>query len=109
MVTFTLEEYPGVRFPWYGRPPINLWVMLKQYTYKRDNGVCQYCQEPTEYIDTHCHHVLELSEGGTNHPSNLKTLCRRCHKQRHPFMKSAREKLCGEGVERHDEAGLGAV
>lgn len=91
--TFELAEYPGIRFPWYGRPPIDKWVMIKQLVYQRDEGKCQYCGNPTPYEDSHCHHVLELSEHGTNHPGNLKTLCRDCHKARHPFMKSAREKL----------------
>lgn len=100
MATFALDEFPGVRFPWYGRPPIALWIKLKQFVYERDKGICQHCQEQVEYLDSHCHHVLELSEHGTNHPSNLKTLCHKCHKTRHPFMKSAREKLCGEGLAR---------
>lgn len=93
MAAFTLDEIPGVRFSWYGRPPIDIWIKLKQFVYSRDHGVCQVCKEQTEYINSHCHHVLELSEHGTNHPSNLKTLCVKCHKKRHPFMLSARDKL----------------
>jgi 5-methylcytosine-specific restriction endonuclease McrA len=91
--TFTLPELPGLRFPWYTRMPIDLWRQLRQFVYQRDNGACQYCGESTELFNCHCHHVLELSEGGTNHPSNLKTLCRECHKKRHPFMLSAIERL----------------
>ena len=90
---FMLDEIPGVRYRWFGRPGVSDWVRLKQYVYERDRGICQVCKEPTAYEKTHCHHVLELSEGGTNHPSNLKTLCHKCHKHRHPFMKSAREKI----------------
>jgi 5-methylcytosine-specific restriction endonuclease McrA len=93
MATFTVNEIPDVRFPWHGRPPIDAWIKLKQFVYQRDMGICQYCNEPTHYEDSHCHHALELSEGGTNHPSNLKTLCVKCHKKRHPFMRSARERL----------------
>lgn len=98
MATFTIDELPGKRFPWYTRMAIDLWLPLKQYVYKRDNGLCQYCGKPTPYEDSHCHHALELSEHGTNHPSNLKTLCRECHKNRHPFMKSAKDKHCGMGA-----------
>lgn len=90
---FVVDDIPDVRFPWYGRPNIDNWIKLKQYVYQRDGGICQYCLQPVAYEDSHCHHVLELSENGTNHPSNLKTLCRECHKARHPFMRSAREKL----------------
>jgi 5-methylcytosine-specific restriction endonuclease McrA len=91
--TFTLNKIPGVSFPWFRRPSIEIWRKLKQYTYERDGGKCRYCGLSVEYLDTHCHHIMPLSEGGTNHPDNLKTLCRDCHKKRHPFMFTAREKL----------------
>lgn len=97
MATFTIDDIPYRRFPWYGRMCVEDWLPLKQWVYERDKGHCQYCGEQVEYIKSHCHHVLELSEGGTNHPTNLKTLCVDCHKERHPFMKSAYERLCGEG------------
>lgn len=90
---FQLDEIPGVRFPWHGRPKPEDWVKLKQYVYARDHGICAYCGQQAEYAETHCHHTLELSEGGTNHPSNLKTVHVRCHKARHPFMKSVRDRL----------------
>jgi len=90
--TFEVPDLPGLRFPWYTRMSIEIWMPLKQYVYQRDKGICQYCDIQFEYKSTHCHHVLELSEGGTNHPTNLKTLCIPCHKDRHPFMKTAKEK-----------------
>jgi len=93
MSYFTINEIDGILFPWHGRPQVDDWIKLKQYVYQRDEGICQYCLQPVEYRDTHCHHILELSEGGTNHPSNLKTLCKDCHKARHPFMLSVRDKL----------------
>jgi 5-methylcytosine-specific restriction endonuclease McrA len=86
-------ELNGKYYPWYRRMPVAQWREIRQYVYTRDGGKCRYCDAPVELYECHIHHVLELSEGGTNHPSNLKTLCRKCHKQRHPFMKSAREKL----------------
>jgi 5-methylcytosine-specific restriction endonuclease McrA len=93
MKHFIIPELPDLRFPWFSRPPIDLWIRLKQFVYERDGGLCQYCKQQVEYRSTHCHHTLELSEGGTNHPSNLKTLCIPCHKKRHPFMKNAKERL----------------
>jgi len=90
---FELPEFPNKKFPWYKRPPINLWRILRQYVYERDLGRCQYCNNETELTDCHIHHVLELNQGGTNHPSNLKTSCRDCHKKRHPFMMDARDKM----------------
>jgi 5-methylcytosine-specific restriction endonuclease McrA len=88
---FELPELSGYRFPWYGRMPDDLWRILRQFVYERDGEKCQYCDDQTELFDCHCHHVLPLSEHGTNHPSNLKTSCKPCHKERHPFMKSAKE------------------
>ena len=85
---FIVDEIPDTRYAWYGRPKIEDWIKLKQYVYERDKGICQYCEQQIEYDKTHCHHILELSEGGTNHPSNLKTLCIGCHEERHPFMKN---------------------
>lgn len=93
MTTFQIPELPGLRFPWYGRMPIELWTPLRQYVYERDEGVCQYCGNLTELYESHCHHVLDLQHGGTNHPSNLKTACKDCHHERHPFMKTALERL----------------
>lgn len=93
MKHFTIPEFPNLRFSWYTRMPLDLWIKVKQHIYQRDNGQCQYCQEQVEYKSSHCHHTLELSEGGTNHPTNLKTLCVPCHKKRHPFMLTINEKL----------------
>lgn len=85
---FKLDEIPFYRFQWYGRIPLEIWRPLKQYVYERDKGICQKCKKQFKYEDTHCHHVLELSEGGTNHPSNLKTVCVPCHEEIHPYMKN---------------------
>ena len=89
---FSLLELPGLVFPWYKRMPEDLWRAMRQHVYQRDHGRCCYCVGPTELFECHCHHVLPLSEGGTNHPTNLKTLCPVCHKTRHPFMLTAKEK-----------------
>lgn len=35
------------------------------------------------------HHVLPVSQGGTNHPSNLVTLCSACHAGRHALASAA--------------------
>jgi 5-methylcytosine-specific restriction protein A len=90
MATFEIE---GVRYPWFGRMPEYLWRKLRQFIFQRDAGRCQYCTQPVELVQCHIHHTLELNQGGTNHPSNLKVLCKPCHKNRHPFMKTASEKL----------------
>ena len=90
MVTFELN---GKQYQWFKRMPDNQWREIRQFVYERDNGICQYCGEHTELNECNIHHVFELNQGGTNHPSNLKTLCKNCHKKRHPFMFTARDKL----------------
>lgn len=61
----------------------------------RDNFTCQDCGEFHAYknkhgvyipIDDGClevHHILPVSEGGGDEPSNLVTLCKACHRKRH--------------------------
>lgn len=90
---FELPEYPNLKFPWYKRPSKYLWNILRKFVYSRDNGICNYCKFNFELFQTHIHHVLELSEGGTNHPTNLKLLCIDCHKIKHPFMQDGGDKL----------------
>ena len=90
---FQLDEFPGVHFPWYGRMPIDLWRMMRQYVYERDRGICQYCGKPVELFKCHIHHVLALYEGGTNHPTNLKTACPKCHRKHHPHMLTPQERF----------------
>lgn len=93
MVVFDLPDFPTLYFPWYNRMPAHLWHILRKFVHNRDNGECQYCGAPVKLEEFHCHHVLPLSEGGTNHPSNLKTLCKSCHKKRHPFMLNPLQRL----------------
>jgi 5-methylcytosine-specific restriction endonuclease McrA len=89
MVKFSINEK---EYPWFTRMPIIQWREIRQFVYERDGGLCQYCGKVVRLDECHIHHVLELSENGSNHPSNLKTLCKDCHKNRHPFMKTAKEK-----------------
>ncbi len=95
---FQLPEFPNLKFPWYRRPAEYLWRILRQYVYARDEGKCRDCGNPVELFECHIHHVLELNQGGSNHPSNLKVLCIDCHKIRHPFMQDARDKMRLQGI-----------
>lgn len=79
-------EIDGKKYPWHRRMPVAQWREVRQYVYARDGGKCRYCGKAVELFGCHIHHTLPLSEHGTNHPGNLKTLCVECHKQRHPFM-----------------------
>ena len=103
MVSFELN---GKQYPWFHRMPEGQWREVRQFVYERDGGLCRYCGDPVELNKCHIHHVFELGQGGTNHPSNLKTACVDCHKKRHPFMKSARDNFCGTGPVRKDGDGF---
>lgn len=41
------------------------------------------CQECGFFKHLEVHHIIHRSQGGSNDPSNLITLCRRCHAKKH--------------------------
>lgn len=47
---------------------------------ERDNYKCVNCGKDE---DLHVHHKIHKSDGGTNDPENLITLCKWCHAERH--------------------------
>ena len=60
----------------------------------RDNYTCQECGITGIIINEHgqpipcnrgleVHHIIPVSEGGSDHISNLITLCEECHKKQH--------------------------
>lgn len=59
------------------------WNELKNQILKRDGYRCGNCGSMT---DLHVHHIVPLSKGGTNQLSNLRTICKECHKKIHPHM-----------------------
>lgn len=56
------------------------WRKLALSIIERDQGRCHYCGLPG--ADT-AHHVLEKRNGGTDDPSNLRAIHRRCHNKLH--------------------------
>jgi len=54
---------------------------VKQYVLNRDNYICQNCK--AKNIKLHVHHIIYKSNGGTDKPSNLITLCIPCHDKVH--------------------------
>lgn len=59
----------------------------KQRIRNRDNQKCQNCGQ--KGVELHVHHVVPLSDGGSNDPSNLTTLCVECHNAIHHDNKTA--------------------
>ena len=45
----------------------------------RDDYTCQNCEEEKSEEDLEVHHIQIRANGGTDHPTNLVTLCKHCH------------------------------
>lgn len=58
----------------------NLTNAVRKAVYKRDGYTCALCDSNR---GLQIHHVVPRSEGGTNAPHNLITLCWRCHAVAH--------------------------
>jgi len=54
---------------------------VRAYVLHRDEYQCQKCK--TKKGKLHVHHIVFRSDGGTNTPSNLITLCKSCHDKIH--------------------------
>ena len=50
-----------------------------EFAFKVRGGRCVYCTRPATAID----HVVPLSRGGANHPSNIVPACRSCNSRKH--------------------------
>lgn len=59
------------------------WETLRSATLKRANYSCEDCS--TTQKELHAHHMLALSDGGSNHLGNLKCVCHDCHQKYHPL------------------------
>jgi 5-methylcytosine-specific restriction endonuclease McrA len=55
---------------------------LKAYILHRDEYTCQHCSK-NKSVKLHVHHIQFRSEGGTDTPDNLITLCETCHDKLH--------------------------
>ena len=50
----------------------------------RDNYTCQYCGARARHVELQMEHVIAVSNGGSNHPSNIVTACRDCNAGKGP-------------------------
>ena len=53
----------------------------KAFVLNRDKYICQYCK--TKQCTLEIHHIIFRSNGGSDEPDNLITLCRNCHRELH--------------------------
>jgi len=55
------------------------WRRLRAIVLARDGHRCRVCGQPAAEVD----HIIRVIDGGTDHPSNLRSLCREHHAARH--------------------------
>lgn len=65
---------------------------VKAFVLHRDNYKCQSGRQVKHSAKLHVHHVVFSSQGGTDAPSNLKTLCQICHNDLHAGKFELKEK-----------------
>lgn len=73
---------PGV--PTIGELYSDDWPIISLEYRRRVQFMCEECG--CHAPDGHVHHMVPLSQGGTNHPSNLIFLCVAHHAAKHPHM-----------------------
>jgi 5-methylcytosine-specific restriction endonuclease McrA len=63
------------------------WYRLRQRIFKRDGYKCRVCGDGEGLT---VHHITPRSEGGTDDPENLITLCDECHSRIHKIERAAK-------------------
>lgn len=62
------------------------WDSLRREVYSRDDYTCQECGEKGGNggsAELHAHHITPKSQAGGDEKTNLKTLCKSCHNDKH--------------------------
>ena len=56
------------------------WHAIREAIMERDGQVCTMCGAKGHCFDElEVHHIIPRVDGGSDHPLNLTTLCKRCH------------------------------
>ncbi len=55
------------------------WRQIRAGILYRDALTCAICGRGAAEVD----HIVPITEGGTDHPANLRSLCSTCHQQQH--------------------------
>ena len=66
---------------------------VKQFVLARDGHTCQKSSCKKKDSELHVHHIVFRSNGGTNSPDNLITLCKTCHDNLHFHKNAEKESL----------------
>ena len=65
----------------------------KAFILNRDKHTCQKCNKGKSGIKLHVHHIVFKTNGGTDAPTNLVTLCACCHAKVHTHKSPENESL----------------
>ena len=84
---------PSVTTEGYQKGPQKDFYNTRQYILHRDEHICQKCSGKTKDVHLHVHHIVFRSNGGTNSPENLITLCETCHDALHAHPDAEKESL----------------
>lgn len=82
------------------------WQRKRREVLKRDEFTCQECGRAAEEIQLEVHHKQPVSQGGSDEPENLMSLCVDCHAKRH---KKASDEELLEAVEENYPAATSEV
>lgn len=55
---------------------------FRRWLHARDNGRCGICGEPVEITEMDIDHIVQLAEGGSDDPSNLRVTHAPCNRRR---------------------------
>lgn len=79
-----LMKNPQINRHWgYQRGPCYGFENVKMMVRARDNYTCQYCKGKKKDNRINVHHIVFRSNGGSDEPENLITLCKTCHDALH--------------------------
>lgn len=73
---------------WKGREMPSGWAKIRKGILARDGGRCTRCGSPATSVD----HIRPHSQGGTEDPGNLTSLCDVCHQAKSNIEKNWRHR-----------------
>lgn len=76
-------QHPGIKGEEYQQGPLLDFWNVREYVLHRDGHKCLNCKGKSEDKVLNVHHIVPRSEGGSDSPSNLITLCETCHHKHH--------------------------
>ncbi|WP_199309667.1 HNH endonuclease [Synechocystis sp. FACHB-383] len=104
------RRYPNLPVNHWKRQPLEIWKHTRAAVWKKSGGMCEspengkpkktgVCMREVPYDKAHIDHIRPISSGGSNHVSNLRTLCPVCHALREDRKhKSMRDKMNKNGL-----------